>query len=255
MGVRLDIGSDVPEKVAVSIKNLNENISLSDIVEIVFRNPASEKIKGQSPSKEQKVTMTSREIADALDRPHATVIKQIAKFLCETEKDGKESGYILTSFVSSHKAKKSYPMYELTEGACLEYKDLVKDCGNGKKSVMDGIKRFEKAIEERFHPETRMSVNSDFLLEGKSRSEYEKYCDIFNQFICGPGIEGREIKELTEGYQEFYKIMESTQLGTQESNKLENALYGVAIEAEMQGFIYGFKLFDALLGRQSDVVL
>ena len=49
--------------------------------------------------------------------------------------------------------------------------------------------------------------------------------------------------------------MKSTQLKAQESNKLEDALYGVAIEAEMQGFIYGFKLFDALLNKQLAVAV
>ena len=73
---------------------------------------------------------------------------------------------------------------------------------------------------------------------------------MFNRFITGPAVEGREITELTEKYQKFYEVMKSTQLKAQESNRLEDALYGVAIEAEMQGFIYGFKMFDALLNKQ-----
>ena len=85
---------------------------------------------------------------------------------------------------------------------------------------------------------------------GKPRSEYEEYCDMFNRFITGPAVEGREIAELTEKYQKFYEVMKSTQLKAQESNRLEDALYSVAIEAEMQGFIYGFKMFDALLNKQ-----
>lgn len=94
-----------------------------------------------------------------------------------------------------------------------------------------------------------------FLLEGKPRSEYEEYCNVFNQFITGPAVEGREIAELTEGYQRFYDVMKAIQLRAKESNELENALYGVAIEAEMQGFIYGFKMFDALLNRQLEVAV
>lgn len=73
---------------------------------------------------------------------------------------------------------------------------------------------------------------------------------MFNRFITGPAVEGREIAELTEKYQKFYEVMKSTQLKAQESNRLEDALYSVAIEAEMQGFIYGFKMFDALLNKQ-----
>ena len=103
-------------------------------------------------------------------------------------------------------------------------------------------------------PEKKVVVSAGagggFLLEGKPRSEYEEYCDMFNRFITGPAVEGREITELTEKYQKFYEVMKSTQLKAQESNRLEDALYGVAIEAEMQGFIYGFKMFDALLNKQ-----
>lgn len=91
---------------------------------------------------------------------------------------------------------------------------------------------------------------TEILLEGKPRSEYEEYRNVFNRFITGPAVEGREIVELTEKYQKFYEVIKSTPLKVQESNKLEDALYGVAIEAEMQGFIYGFKMFDALLNKQ-----
>lgn len=100
----------------------------------------------------------------------------------------------------------------------------------------------------------RKIMNGGFLLEGKPRSEYEKYCNMFNQFITGPAAEGREIIELTEKYQKFYEVMKSTKIRVQESNKLEVALYGVAINAEMQGFIYGFKMFGALyLNEKSSV--
>ena len=98
-------------------------------------------------------------------------------------------------------------------------------------------------------------VGSGFLLEGKPRSEYEEYCNMFNQFITGPAVEGREIAELTERYKKFYDVMKAARLRAKESNELEDALYGVAIEAEMQGFIYGFKMFDALLNRQLEVAV
>lgn len=89
-----------------------------------------------------------------------------------------------------------------------------------------------------------------FLLEGKKKIEYEKYCNLFNQFVTGPAVEGREIAELTEKYHKFYEVLKALQLTTKESNKLEDVLYGVAIEAEMQGFIYGYKLSNALLNMQ-----
>ncbi len=93
-------------------------------------------------------------------------------------------------------------------------------------------------------------VGNGFLLEGKPRSEYQEYCNMFDEFIAGPAMEGREIAELTEKYRKFYDVMKAIQLKAKESNELEAALYGVAIEAEMQGFIYGFKIFDALLNQK-----
>ncbi len=250
-GVRLNIGSDDAEKIAACIKNIAWNVSASDIVEIVLRVPETDNLKRQE---KPQVTMTSREVADALGRTHSAVFKQIAKFLCSEETDGKERGYFLTSFVCSHKNRKSYPMYEMTESACMEYREMVAKYGSGIKCVMDGIRRFDQAIQEHFHPEKKVAVNVEasggFLLEGKPRTEYEEYCDMFNRFITGPAVEGREIAELTEKYQYFYEAMKSAQLKAQESNRLEDALYGVAIEAEMQGFIYGFKMFDALLNKQ-----
>lgn len=255
-GVRLNIGSDDAEKIAACIKNIAGNVSASDIVEIVLKVPETD-----NPKRQEKpgTTMTSREVADLLGRPHSTVFKQIAKFLCSEETDGKEKGYFLASFVCSHKNRKSYPMYEMTESACKEYRGLIARYGSGIQSVADGIKRLDQAIQEHFHPEKKavMSIEAGrgFLLEGKPRSEYVEYCNMFNRFITGPAVEGREITELTEKYQKFYEVMKSTQLKAQESNKLEDALYGVAIEAEMQGFIYGFKLFDALLNKQLAVAV
>lgn len=250
-GVRLNIGSDDAEKIAACIKGIAGNVSASDIVEIVLKAP---EVREQKRQEKPGVTMTSREVADVLGRPHSAVFKQIAKFLCSEETDGKERGYFLTSFECSHKNKKSYPMYEMTESACREYREMVAGYGSEIKSVAEGIRRFDQAIQEHFHPEKKATVRSEadsgFLLEGKPRSEYGGYCDMFNRFITGPAAEGREIAELTEKYRIFYEAIKSTQLKAWESNKLEDALYGVAIEAEMQGFIYGFKMFDALLNKQ-----
>ena len=249
MSMTLKIGQGDAEKIAACIKNIAGTVSANDIVEIVLKAP-TEKAIPEKPG----ITMTSREVADALGRPHTTVVKQIAKFLCSEKKDGTESGFILTSFVCSHKNRKTYPMYEMTERACKEYRNLVAGYGTGIQSVTDGLKRLDHAIRERFHPGTKLStepvMSSGFLLEGKPRSEYEEYCNMFNQFITGPAVEGREIAELTEKYQKFYEVMKATQLKAKESNELEDALFGVAIEAEMQGFIYGFKMFDALLNKQ-----
>lgn len=99
--------------------------------------------------------------------------------------------------------------------------------------------------------ETSVMMVEGFLLEGKSRVDYEHYCRIFDDFITGPALEGREIAELTEEYQNFHDILKEMQLKTSDSNKLEDVVYGVAIEAEMQGFIYGMRLFDVLMNKKA----
>ena len=135
--VRLNIGSGDAEKIAACIKGIAGNVSASDIVEIVLKAP---EVKAVKPD----VTMTSREAADALGRTHSAVFKQIAKMLCSEETDGKERGYFLTSFICSHKNRKSYPMYEMTESACREYREMVARYGSEIKSVADGIRRFDQ---------------------------------------------------------------------------------------------------------------
>lgn len=94
----------------------------------------------------------------------------------------------------------------------------------------------------------------DFLLKGKARTECKKLCEVFDDFITGPGLEGREIKELTESYQEFYRTMQTVGLNIQEEKKLENAIAGVAIESEMQGFIYGFRMYEEIMMRRIPVM-
>ena len=86
-------------------------------------------------------------------------------------------------------------------------------------------------------------------MNGRSRTECQKIMDLFNRFITGPGIEKREIAELTEKYRQFHDVLKNINIKARESNQIEVAVYGVAIEAEMQGFIYGFKLYEELMNR------
>lgn len=89
----------------------------------------------------------------------------------------------------------------------------------------------------------------NILLQGRSRMECQYITDLFDQFITGPAEEGREIAELREGYEAFYETMKQTKINSKQSRKLEDSLFGVAIEAEMQGFIYGFKMFEVLMNN------
>lgn len=74
--------------------------------------------------------------------------------------------------------------------------------------------------------------------------------NLFDQFIEGPAIENREIEELGAKYEEFYKAMGGLNDDVAAKRKVEDSVMGVAIEAEMQGFIYGFKVFEILLNRE-----
>ena len=66
-------------------------------------------------------------------------------------------------------------------------------------------------------------------------------------------MENSEIEELGEKYKEFYKVMGRLNDDAAVKRKVEDSVMGVAIEAEMQGFIYGFKVFEVLLNRELHV--
>ena len=248
--VKLNLGTEDAKKVVSCIKGITGSVSADDIVEIIIR--ASEAEEGEI-HKRPGITMSSKEVAEIFARQHTVIFKQISSFLCSKATDSQKKEFRLTSF--SIPQGQTYPMYELTETACNLYYDLVKGHANFK-TISAGLERYKKAIQERFHPAKKLSqfpvglIGNDFLLEGRPKKEYEAYCDVFNQFIAGPACEGREISELTEKYKAFYKVMEDFQLTARDSNRMETAMYGVAIEAEMQGFIYGFKLFDAILNTK-----
>lgn len=251
--LKLNLEVEDMQRVVASIKDIVGRISAEDVVEIIIKAAEEEEEGGGVVQKRTAVTMSSKEVAQIFAKQHAVVFKQISGFLCSeaTEQDKKE--FRMTSFKIPQ--GQTYPMYELTEKACKLYYELLKSRTNYK-TVAAGLERYKQAIQERFRPEKKLSafptglIGSGFLLEGKPRKEYEPYCNVFNQFITGPACEGREITELTEKYQEFYKVMQDFQLTSKDSNRMETAMYDVAIEAEMQGFIYGFKLFDEILAAR-----
>ncbi len=86
-------------------------------------------------------------------------------------------------------------------------------------------------------------------MNGRSRTECEYIKNLFDKFVTGPAIENREIEELSRKYKEFYEVLRSAGMATAENNRLEDAVMGIAVEAEMQGFIYGFKVFEVLLNK------
>ena len=63
----------------------------------------------------------------------------------------------------------------------------------------------ENEVKSRFRNESMQK--GEFLMDGRSRAECEKIKEIFDRFITGPGLEKREIAELTQKYKEFHDVM------------------------------------------------
>ena len=128
-------------------------------------------------------------------------------------------------------------MWELTEKACKLYLTRMKrDRCYGKKKT--GIEKMEK--------ELRCRVSGQKLVED-AENGYKDVRELFNQFITGPKGENREIPELTQAYERLRAVMEAQVPGAKADTAITSAIYDVAIESEMQGFIYGFQLFGAVL--------
>lgn len=124
--------------------------------------------------------------------------------------------------------KKNHPDY---------YRRLNPKCQvYGKKKT--GIEKMEKELHCR--------VSGQKLVED-AESGYKDVRELFNQFITGPKGENREIPELTQAYERLRAVMEAQVPGAKADTAITSAVYDVAIESEMQGFIYGFQLFGAVL--------
>lgn len=240
--VALKISAKDAEKIAEYIRNIAGNITAGDIAEIVFMEP-DKKAKNEP-------VVSSVEIAKWFCQPHAKVFGRISKYIGGYAKELEKAEFRLTTFRNSQ--EKEFPMYELTRRGCEIYCKQVE--GQSKyQNIAGGIEKFRNEIGRRFGLEGCNPADSNFLLKGKSKLEYQDICNMFDKFITGPALEGREIIELTQKYEQFYQVMSQVKVPSKDSNKLEDALFGVAVEAEMQGFIYGFKLFDALLNNQLSV--
>ena len=156
-----------------------------------------------------------------------------AQFIVELE-PMEQTEFKMAQFKARHQ---EYPMWELTEKACKLYLTRMKrDRCYGKKKT--GIEKMEK--------ELRCRVSGQKLVED-AESGYKDVRELFNQFITGPKGENREIPELTQAYERLRTVMEAQVPGAKADTAITSAVYDVAIESEMQGFIYGFQLFGAVL--------
>lgn len=244
--ISLKINKEEAAKIAECIKNIAGGISAGEIEEIVLRSP--NKDVEVEPAKDNQPTISSKEIAEIFHNGHSVIFKKISKYICGYASEEEKKEFRLASFKIPQ--GQNYPMYELTQRGCELFLQNVQTWKNYK-SIAMGVDKMRRVMATRFGtaPKKAAGQNKNFLLEGKPREEYDTLCRMFNDFITGPGLEGREISELTQKYEQFYKVMKQAQTNTKDNQEIEQAVFDVAIEAEMQGFIYGFKLFDAMLSK------
>jgi hypothetical protein len=232
------VNAEEVEKLIEYLNKIAGGIGEGQLAEIVLRQP-KKKPAGK--------LMTSRRIAEIFKQNHATVYNRIAKFLQTEATEQEKEEFVMSSFLN--KKDRKYPMYELTRKGCKIYCRLMENVQRYT-HISDGIEKFKREVKMFFDSEMAVKeVENTFLLKGHSKTEYEDLCTLFDRFITGPAEENREIAELTERYERFYGTMEKLKLNKRDGSELEDSVLGVAIEAEMQGFIYGFKLFDTMLKR------
>lgn len=118
----------------------------------------------------------------------------------------------------------------------------------GKEQIAELYKSYgkKKTGIEKMEKELRCRVSGQKLVED-AENGYKDVRELFNQFITGPKGENREIPELTQAYERLRAVMEAQVPGAKADTAITSAVYDVAIESEMQGFIYGFQLFGAVL--------
>ena len=246
--VNVKLTEEEAERVAHCMESIAEGVSAEDVIEIVLKS-RSKKVSGE--------TMTTKELAKAGRRQHATEFKRITKFLCTDATPREKDQFELDSFTIQHGGR-SYPMYRMTEEGCYIYCDLLNDKMNYK-TVAEAVEKMKAAIQEKFHADEIQAAmkemeDRDFFFERKPREVYGDYSKIYEMFIDHSIEHGREIAELTDSYDSYVNKVQNTDLPTPKINGLMFALYDVAMDAEKQGFIYGLRTAEMLLAKRFQAV-
>lgn len=190
------------------------------------------------------VSICTMEVAEMFGWTHTKVFNLITRYVTVNAGNQEKKEFRFEERVYKQGVRKHAVCY-LTENGCQIFLDKI-CAGESRKSkrFIEGAEKLKAAIT------LGGTEQHSILMDGRSRSECQKIKELFDRFITGPALENREIAELTEKYQLFHDVMSEMQMKAKECNRIEGAVYGVAIEAEMQGFIYGFKLYEELLNRQ-----
>lgn len=227
------------------IRKITRGISAGEIEDAVTQGVCTER----KEEEQGQACITSREVATMFDAPHSQVFRKISAWICKDAAEDEKAEFVLDTF--SIPQGQEYTMYRMTEKACNLYIEKIqKQTTRNYKSVCAGIEKLKREMAIRFNRVENLRGNGGkFLLEGSPREEYENICRMFNDFITGPGLVGREIPELTASYEKFYRAIREAAGEIRDQQRLESAAMNIAIDAEMQGFVYGFRLFDAMLTK------
>ncbi|MCI8564339.1 MAG: hypothetical protein HFH69_12655 [Lachnospiraceae bacterium] len=227
--------------------DVQEIIKCMEGVAVSLRAAETKKQMGQ----DKKESISSMEISKMFNCQHIKVFNMITRFITTEATEDEKAEFQFAK--RAYNRNRVHEICYLTENGCSIY--LEKICSaefKKSKHFIEGAEKLANEVKNRFGT---MEVQRDsILMDGKSRAECSKIKEIFDRFITGPGLEKREIAELTEKYQQFYDVMKKAEMKAKQSNDIEEAVFGVAIEAEMQGFIYGFRLYEELISRQLVVV-
>lgn len=177
--------------------------------------------------------MNSREIATLFQEYHSVTYRKIAQLITELSPD--DIGEFKMSSFQNVK-RQEYPMWELTERGCRLYLDKV-ESNRCYGKIRDGVSKMRDLLEKRKNAES-CETNE------KSGNDIK---ELFNQFISSRKGDEREIPELTEAYRNFNKVLDAHIMSARAETAITAAVYNIAIESEMQGFIYGFQLFGAIM--------
>lgn len=182
--------------------------------------------------------MNSREIATLFQEYHSVTYRKIAQLITELSPDG-IGEFKMSSF--QNVKRQEYPMWELTERGCRLYLDKV-ESNRCYGKIRDGVSKMRDLLEKRKNAES-CETNE------KSGNEIK---ELFNQFISSRKGDERETPELTEAYRNFNKVLDAHIMSARAETAITAAVYDIAIESEMQGFIYGFQLFGAIMKNGAD---
>lgn len=196
-------------------------------------------VSEDSRSGKRKTVMNSREIAELFSEYHSVTYRRIAQLITELSPD--DIGEFKMSSFQNVK-RQEYPMWELTERGCRLYLEKI-ESNRCYGKIRDGVSKMKNALESR-------KATAEKNTEIEDQRNDIRY--LFNQFIGSEKGDEREIPELTAAYQNFNRVLDAHIMSSRAETAITAAVYDIAIESEMQGFIYGFQLFGAIMKNGAD---